>query len=113
LEFYPLRLTNFLQYLAIFIRLILLVGAWWEQRQRILNEPVYAEEAHVAAISQDIEGGAVDNPAVELTVVGSVEEGNVEALRAAEATVCEPKRPKPAIQAVALPAPLEPDSYPL
>jgi predicted glycosyltransferase len=63
---------------------------------------VYAEEAHVAAAVTQ-EGGAESNQAVELTMVGSIEEGNVEALRVAEATICEPKRPKPTMQAVAMP----------
>lgn len=57
-----------------------------------------------AAVTQDNEGGAINDRAVELTMVGSIEEGNVEALRVAEATVCEPKRPKPTMQAVAMPA---------
>jgi hypothetical protein len=82
----------------------LLLGAWWEQRQRYVNEPVYVEEAHVAAaVSQDIDGGVVDDRAVELAMVGSLEEGNVEALRVAEATFCEPRRSKTIMQVVALP----------
>jgi hypothetical protein len=82
----------------------LLLGTWWEQRQRHVNEPVYVEEAYVAAaVSQDIDGGAVDDRAVELAMVGSLEEGNVEALRVAEATFCEPRRSKTTMQAVALP----------